>query len=103
MQQPMGDDLVLDEHAKTDRPLEHADAQHYPTPGVETTGDVVRAVEEVRVAGRGETHDEVDGPEHQQQNTREHDPAVAAVLVLLALVAGGSPGAAHLRWSSATA
>ena len=37
--------------------------------------------EEVRVADRGETLDEVQGAEHQQQHTREHDPAIAALII----------------------
>ena len=48
-------ELVLDEHAKADGELKHADAEHEPTPGLEVADDVVLAVDkEVRVADRGD-------------------------------------------------
>ena len=87
-----------------DDPLEHADAQHDPAPRVEAAGDVVRVGgEEVRVADRGETLDEVQGPEHQQQHAREHDPAIAALVVLgVAVVVrwGLCWGCMDSHWSS---
>jgi hypothetical protein len=39
------------------------------------------AVKKCAFADRSETLDEIQGPENQQQHTREHDPAVAALVV----------------------
>ena len=69
-------EAILVKRLRARHPLEHADTKHDRAPRVEAAEDVMCVVdEEVCVADRGQTLDEVRGPEHQQQHTREHDPS----------------------------